>query len=248
MVGEGSPKKCKSLKSLHGGARSTLEARSDEERQRLISEEVAKILSKHHASSSGRGGEESLPGGGDTAGASDAHDFTAKSRIKSSSGCALWEMASAASGNFYNGVVGETPVGAPKGSNSSTSAAKEHRERSGGPHDEAPLQLLCQDWEKVFRSGEQSDMVAHSKDQRSLPCHSLVLLARCPALLDECVIESGPSTAATAAAAAGQLRIVTMPSASGEAVRLFLGYLYCGRLIGEVRYVVQHCAIPVLLI
>ncbi len=204
----------RSPKRLGGGpttkkwaTKTTLETRSEEERQRLISEEVAKVLS--------------------------APD----SRIRAPRNCdsgaqsktVLWRMAAVKSGDFYNGVVSAYSK-AVRTSPKKTPQASKGLPKSGGGCGADSQQLLCEEWRGLFVSGAHSDVLVYTRDQGRLPCHSLVLLVRCPALMDEAVEEDSNDSG-------GSGTIVDLSCATREAARIFLGYLYAGALLDEVRYV-----------
>ena len=82
---------------------------------------------------------------------------------------------------------------------------------------------LGADWEKLFKSGERSDVTIFVRDEKVLKAHSLVLFVRCKAIMNDLVEENDSK------------QMISWPNVSKEVARSFLRYLYSGILELELE-------------
>ena len=215
-------------------AKTALETRTDSERERKISDKVASVLSRGLTSQ--------------TSGTTCKQKRESQSLLNvegaGGSGNALWQAASAKSSAFCNGVV--DPYRKKEGSEKSPSTNEIGRGQgslassvtvSSEEVEKEIFLRLSKDWEKLFKSGNKADVTVYTKDQKveddskedttsSLRCHSVVLMARCPKLLDEVIAEDDGG--------AGEAKsILSLGEVTTDAAKVFLGFLYSGRLVGE---------------
>ena len=203
------PKNCK--------AKTQLQVRSEEERNRVISERVAEILTSDEcrgevggvfSSTKRHPTKESLQGA-----------FRGESR--------LWNVASAKVGNFILGIM--EPYANSK-SLPKVAASSDLRHAADGASDfnirrDFDVDDIGSSWLSLLRSGERSDLVVFCKGEREIRCHSLVLLARCRAVLRDVI-----SSKNTDGEDEG---MIAWNESRPEAARAFLEYLYSGR-VGEI--------------
>ena len=76
------------------------------------------------------------------------------------------------------------------------------------------LENVIEDWEKLFESGDQSDLTIYCREEEKLKAHSLVLFVRCKEMLNEIIVENDSQ------------KILTWPNISKHVAKSFLRFLY----------------------
>ena len=84
------------------------------------------------------------------------------------------------------------------------------------------LENVIEDWEKLFESGDQSDLTIYCREEEKLKAHSLVLFVRCKEMLNEIIVENDSQ------------KILTWPNVSKHVAKSFLRFLY--RYIQHANY------------
>ena len=194
-------------------AKTVLEVRTEENRDRQVGEQVAAILAEGEEQTVGTGRQLWRPQGPRITDNFPSCDSSAR----------MWNAAALTSQHacdYQNGVLDktvakETP---PEKVPESTGSAS-----SGMVH----VDELSRCWEKIFLSNPgDCDVEVHTRDQDDcIRCHSLVLLARCKDILDEVTTE----TCRTRDGISSK-KIISWPSVSKEAAETFMLYLYSGKV------------------
>ena len=196
-------------------AKTQLQVRTEEERNRVISERAAVVLTSDEFR-------------GEVGG---AHSLTKRHPAKESlqgafrGNCRLWDVASAQVGDFIVDIM--EPYANSKScpevaANSDPKRAGErppdcNEGRGSGVGDD-----VGPSWLSLLRSGEKSDVVVFCKGEREIRCHSLVLLARCRAVLRDVIAAKNPE--------GEDESMIAWNDSRPEAVGAFLEYLYSGRV------------------
>ena len=92
-------------------------------------------------------------------------------------------------------------------------------------YNDQSLLKLSKAWNRLFSSGEHSDITVFAREEEKLTAHSLVLQVRCPKLLLLAIFENDN-------------RIISIPEVSAYVLKSFLKLLYTGKL---VRLPIQIC-------
>ena len=87
---------------------------------------------------------------------------------------------------------------------------------------------LCEDFKMLFDNGKRTDLTIFVKDERQIKCHTLILLARCNAILDDIIEQKSSNTSQ------GN-KMICWDSFEYEVADSFLKYLYNGQLPSKIR-------------
>ena len=208
----GDPRPKKGFKNTK--AKTQLQVRTEEERNRVLSERVAVILTSDEC-------------GGVVGGAfALAQRQPMKESLRGAfrGECRLWKVASAKVGNFILDIM--EPYAKFKSRPEVAGNSGPKRAAEGPPdRDEGRVSRVDDvgpSWLSLLKSGEKSDVVVFCKGEREIRCHSLVLLARCRAVLRDVIAANN--------AEGEDESMIAWNESRPEAVRAFLEYLYCGRV------------------
>ena len=96
------------------------------------------------------------------------------------------------------------------------------KDEENGESDLTGLGNLSKAWNKLFNSGEKSDVIIYARDEEEIKAHTLVLHVGCPKLLRDSMLEN-------------DTQIITCPEASAYILKSFIRLLYTGRLYVTLR-------------